>query len=82
MSLPVTEIRPRGLKATLARFHTSEQGDEGVNKILIIALVVVPLVIVLIVFGSKIKAWFQTAWNNITGSKDSNVDNTDPLKDK
>ncbi len=79
MSLPVTELRPRGLKATLARFHRSEQGDEGVNKILIIALVVVPLVIVLIVFGSKIKAWFQTAWDDITGAKKDNVTNEDPL---
>ena len=71
MSLPVPDLRPRasGLRATLSRFHRSEQGDEGVNKILIIALIVVPLVVVLIAFGNKIKEWFMSAWESITGKK-------------
>lgn len=71
MSIPSKYLRPpaTGWRAALARFHASEQGDEGVNKILIIALIVVPLVIVLIAFGNKIKSWFMDAWNSITGKK-------------
>ena len=41
MSNPSKYLRPpaTGWRAALARFHASEQGDEGVNKILIIALI-------------------------------------------
>lgn len=47
-------------------FHRDETGDEGVNKILIIAMIVIPLVIVLIVFGEAIMEFFQDAWANLT----------------
>ena len=58
---------PSVLRA-LSRFHSDEQGDEGVNKILIIAMIVVPLVIVLILFGKNIVEFFQAAWKKLTGT--------------
>ncbi len=64
--------RPSVLRA-LSRFHTDEQGDEGVNKILIIAMIVVPLVIVLILFGKNIVEWFQEAWKKLTGTSKDNA---------
>ncbi len=51
----------------LERLHRDEQGDEGVNKILIIAMIVIPLVIVLIAFGGTIKEFFVKAWEDLTG---------------
>jgi len=57
------------LKQALARIHRDEQGDEGVNKILIIAMIVIPLVIVLIAFGDKIVEFFQAQWAALTGEE-------------
>jgi hypothetical protein len=54
------------LRGALARLHADEQGDEGVNKILIIAMIVVPLVIVLIIFGKDIVKFFKAAWDKLS----------------
>ena len=62
--------KPSLLRA-LRRFHTDEQGDEGVNKILIIAMIVVPLVIVLILFGKNIVEFFNAAWKKLTGTSET-----------
>lgn len=43
-----------------AAFLGDEQGDEGVNKVLIIALIAVPLILLLIAFKDTIIEWFQT----------------------
>lgn len=51
------------------RFHSDEQGDEGVNKVLIIAMIVIPLVIVLIAFGDAIVGFFEEQWENLTGKE-------------
>lgn len=58
-----------GLRRALARIHRDERGDEGVNKILIIAMIVIPLVIVLIAFGDRIVEFFQEQWANLTGEE-------------
>ena len=60
----------RALFRCLRHFGRDERGDEGVNKILIIALVAVPLVIVLIVFGGEIVDWFNEAWGKLTETDD------------
>ena len=63
------------LRGALARLHADEQGDEGVNKILIIAMIVVPLVIILILFGRDIVKFFKEAWAKVIGeSRDGRVD--------
>ncbi|MFV1959996.1 MAG: hypothetical protein ACC662_11365 [Planctomycetota bacterium] len=61
-------IRQR-LAQALARIHRDERGDEGVSKILIIAMIVIPLVIVLIAFGDRIVTFFQEQWTNLTGQE-------------
>ncbi len=58
----------RTLLSRLSTFHDDEQGDEGVNKILIIAMIAIPLILVLIFFGGEIVEFFQNAWNNLTGT--------------
>ncbi len=60
-----------GVLARLRRFHRDEQGDEGVNKVLIIAMIVVPLVTVLIIFGKDIVTFFKKAWDKIKGKSES-----------
>ncbi|MDH3591359.1 MAG: hypothetical protein OER88_05745 [Planctomycetota bacterium] len=64
------------LRDRLRGFHRDEQGDEGVNKILIIALIAVPLVIILIIFGKEIVQWFKDAWADLAG--EDPIDTTAP----
>ena len=58
------------LHGALARLHRDERGDDGVNKILIIAMIVVPLVIVLIHFGNEIVDFFQQMWGRLMGTSE------------
>jgi Flp pilus assembly pilin Flp len=60
-----------GVRGRLARFLADERGDEGVNKVLIIAMIVVPLVIVLIIFGKDIVTFFKAAWTKVKGKSES-----------
>ena len=69
---------PSALRA-LRRFHSDEQGDEGVNKILIIAMIVVPLVIVLILFGKNIVEFFNNAWKKLTGTSEKESPTFSPV---
>jgi Flp pilus assembly pilin Flp len=68
------------LMRALRRFHTDEQGDEGVNKILIIAMIVVPLVIVLILFGKNIVEFFNAAWKKLTGTSETDSPTFTPVE--
>ena len=59
------------LRQAIVRLHRSEQGAEGLEKLLIIAAVALPLLGVLLVFRSTITEWVQSAWTTMTGK--SNV---------
>ena len=56
-----------------ARLHRNERGDEGISKVLILALIVIPLVLVLVEFGSELVVWFQEAWERIRGEGAANA---------
>ena len=53
----------------LRGFHGNEQGDEGVNKILIIAMIAIPLIIILIAFGDEIGSFFKDQWDKLRGEE-------------
>ena len=65
------------LRSAAACIHRDEQGDEGVNKVLIIAMIVIPLVAGLIIFGDQIAEFFDGIWkalkegNNQAGAADT-----------
>ena len=63
--------RGPSIAGAIRRLHSDEQGDEGVNKILIIAMIVVPLVIVLILFGKDIVNFFTNAWKKLIGKSET-----------
>lgn len=54
----------------LKRLHRCEQGAEGLEKILILAAIVIPLLGVLIFFRGRITELVSEAWENMTGKGD------------
>ncbi len=57
--------RFESLKTTLARLHRSEQGAEGLEKLLIVAAVVLPLLGLLVVFRDRISDWMRDTWSDV-----------------
>jgi len=54
----------------LKRLHRDERGAEGLEKLLIIAAIVLPLLGLLIVFRNEIKDWVGKIWQDARGKAD------------
>ena len=75
--LTLTESAPFGgqartsleeLKNSLRDFHESERGDnENLGRMLVLALILVPIVIVLTVFGTEIVTKSKDIWQQVIG---------------
>jgi Flp pilus assembly pilin Flp len=59
------------VRQALLRLHRSEQGAEGLEKLLIIAAIALPLLGVLLIFRQSITTWISDAWTSMLGK--SNV---------
>ena len=55
----------------LRRLHRSEQGAEGLEKLLIVGAVVLPLLAVLVIFRNKISEWVSESWNTVKSDADA-----------
>ncbi|QQE12087.1 hypothetical protein JD969_01025 [Planctomycetota bacterium] len=55
------------------RLHRSEQGAEGIEKLLIIGAIVLPLLIVLIWFRNEISAWAKDKWSAVQSEADADI---------
>lgn len=54
------------LKNTLMRLHKSEQGAEGLEKLLLLAALILPLLGILIFLVSQYMVpWLQDEWNQV-----------------
>ncbi|MCC6679613.1 MAG: hypothetical protein IT445_01815 [Phycisphaeraceae bacterium] len=49
----------------IKRLHRDERGAEGLEKLLIIAAIVLPLLGLLLVFREKITDWVQGKWGDV-----------------
>jgi len=53
----------------LKRLHADERGAEGLEKLLIVAAIVLPLLGLLIIFRDAIKEWVSTIWEEARGKE-------------
>ena len=61
------------LKNVLARLHRDERGAEGIEKLLIIAAIVLPLLGILLIFRDWITEWVQGEADDIRGQSQPNA---------
>ena len=58
----------------LKRLHRDERGAEGLEKLLIVAAIVLPLLGLLIIFRNEIKNWVVEIWKQAKGDAESGQD--------
>ena len=59
--------------AVLKRLHSDDRGAEGLEKLLIIAVIVLPLLGLLIWLRGDIAEWVSTLWRQIKGDAQTPV---------
>ena len=61
----------------LRRLHSDERGAEGLEKLLIIAVIVLPLLGLLIVFRQAIGEWASKMWDQIAADAGEDIPGSD-----
>ena len=55
------------------KLHADERGAEGLEKLLIIAAIVLPLLWLLIVFRNEMGNWVRGTWEDVRNEAESDV---------
>lgn len=63
--------RLRTIKDLVTRLHRDEKGAEGLEKLLIVGAIVLPLLGVLIIFRDKISEWVSDKWGDVQSDADT-----------
>ena len=58
------------VRETLVRLHRDERGAEGLEKILIIAAIVLPILIVLVFFREELTEWLSDSFEDVRDDAD------------
>jgi len=58
----------------LRRLHRDERGAEGLEKLLIVAAIVLPLLGLLIIFRNEIRSWVVDIWTKAKGDATTDQD--------
>jgi len=56
----------------LAQLHADQRGAQGLEKLLIVAAIVLPLLGLLIIFRNEIKTWVTDLWKTARQDADQN----------
>jgi len=59
----------------LKRLHRDERGAEGLEKLLIVAAIVLPLLGLLIIFRNEIRDWVVSRWKEAQNDATSDTTN-------
>lgn len=62
----------KDLRNLIVRMHRSEQGAEGLEKLLLLAALILPLLGVLVFYGEDLINWLSDKWSSMKG--DNRID--------
>lgn len=63
----------RTVKTLAQRIHRDERGAEGLEKLLIVAAIVLPLLALLILFRNALSEWVSTLWDDVRADADDGI---------
>ena len=63
------------MKQAALELWKDEEGAEGLEKVLIIAAIALPLLAVLLFFSGAIKEWVTNEWGNVQDNQQDSSDN-------
>lgn len=52
-------------RKALVRLHRDEQGAEGLEKLLLLAALILPLLGILVFYGGDLKDWLNGKWSDV-----------------
>ena len=58
----------RRAKAALLKLHRDEHGAEGIEKLLILAAIALPLLGLLLFFRNELWGWVEGIWQDVRGA--------------
>lgn len=67
--------RWRQAKTLAQRIHQDERGAEGLEKLLIVAAIVLPLLALLILFRNALSEWVSGLWDDVRSDADDGIIN-------
>ena len=68
------------MKQNAIKLWRDEEGAEGLEKVLIIAAIALPLLAVLLFFSGEIREWVSDNWDSVQGtSQDENQVDDNPF---
>jgi hypothetical protein len=62
------------LAQSMKRLHNDDRGAEGLEKLLIIGAIVIPLLGILIYFKDEIAEWLGSLWEEVRDDNDNSYD--------
>jgi len=65
------------IKETALELWRDEEGAEGLEKVLIIAAIALPLLAVLLFFSGEIREWVSDNWDSVQNTSDDENEVTD-----
>ncbi len=70
------ELKNRLTKArqSLAKLYRDEQGAEGLEKLLIVGAVVIPLLALLVFFRGELSEWVGDMWSDVQDDSSNSYD--------
>jgi len=64
----------RRVWSRVCAFHKDERGAEGLEKVLIMAAVALPLLGLLIYFRKEINSWVNNTWSDVRGEGETSFE--------
>lgn len=63
----------RRIKSFALRVHRDERGAEGLEKLLIVAAIVLPLLALMILFRNALSEWVSGLWDDVRSDAEDGI---------